>query len=266
VPGALGVMSINQLSLGDTCFSWYIQPDDVALDWIDSGFLDAAAVDGTAFQAAAARGAKLSVVAIPFSDIASNALVARDGLNMLADLRHKALWTTEGSNAHYMLLGALESASVDARDVTLKFATPAGITQAWSQGLVDAAWCSGGYAGHMLYAPHGDDGKMGHVVADAGDAATWGFLSVKVMVVSQRLLASDPDLVTHLVSNLMRTNWDYRASGHDRRRSFTPWAQIIPQDGRDVVAKNWAPGGAYLDALSAYTQLGRFYMPPAIVL
>ena len=132
VPGVLGVMSIDQLSIGDACFSLSHLSGGVALDWIDSGFLDAAVVGGTAFQAAAARGAKVVAVAAPYFDIESNALVARDGLNKLADLRHKTLWVTEGSNAHYLLLGVLETASVDARNVTLKFAAPAGITQAWS--------------------------------------------------------------------------------------------------------------------------------------
>jgi ABC-type taurine transport system substrate-binding protein len=49
-----------------------------------------------------------------------------------------------------MLLGTLQSASVDARDVTLKFSTPEGITKAWDKGDVDAAWCSGGCMGHLV--------------------------------------------------------------------------------------------------------------------
>ena len=62
-------------------------------------------------DAAAARGAKVTVVAVPFTDIESNALVAREGLNLLSDLRHKTLWTVEGSNAHLMLLAVWKSTS-----------------------------------------------------------------------------------------------------------------------------------------------------------
>ena len=149
-PAALGIMG-KSLDFLDACFAFYDQPSGVvALDWVEAGFLDMAVVCSTSFVAAAARGAKVTVVAVPFTDIESNALVAREGLNLLSDLRHKTLWTVEGSNAHLMLLGTLQSASVDARDVTLRFSTPEGITKAWDKGDVDAAWCSGGCMGHLV--------------------------------------------------------------------------------------------------------------------
>ena len=111
-PAALGIMG-KSLDFLDACFAFYDQPSGVvALDWVEAGFLDMAVVCSTSFVAAAARGAKVTVVAVPFTDIESNALVAREGLNLLSDLRHKTLWTVEGSNAHLMLLGTLQSASV----------------------------------------------------------------------------------------------------------------------------------------------------------
>ena len=101
-PAALGSMG-KSLDFLDACFAFYDQPSGVvALDWVEAGFLDMAVVCSTSFVAAAARGAKVTVVAVPFTDIESNALVAREGLNLLSDLRHKTLWTVEGSNAHLM--------------------------------------------------------------------------------------------------------------------------------------------------------------------
>ena len=81
-PAALGIMG-KSLDFLDACFAFYDQPSGVvALDWVEAGFLDMAVVCSTSFVAAAARGAKVTVVAVPFTDIESNALVAREGLNL----------------------------------------------------------------------------------------------------------------------------------------------------------------------------------------
>ena len=71
---ALGIMG-KSLDFLDACFAFYDQPSGVvALDWVEAGFLDMAVVCSTSFVAAAARGAKVTVVAVPFTDIESNAL------------------------------------------------------------------------------------------------------------------------------------------------------------------------------------------------
>lgn len=81
----------KSLDFVDACFAFYDEPSGgVALDWVEAGFLDMAVVCSTSFIGAAARGAKLAIVAVPFTDIESNVLVARNSHEGFVNVRHVA--------------------------------------------------------------------------------------------------------------------------------------------------------------------------------
>jgi len=123
----------KSLDFVDACFAFYDEPSGgVALDWVEAGFLDMAVVCSTSFIGAAARGAKLAIVAVPFTDIESNVLVARNshkGLSTFATSPHTPtrVWSTRSSS------NSRDGARALARAARLNAAGGSGSTAALSK-------------------------------------------------------------------------------------------------------------------------------------
>lgn len=69
----------------------------------------------------------------------AEALVAKDGITTIADLKGKKVAVPLASTTHYSLLAALTDAGVDPEDVDIVDAEPADIVAAWTRGGIDAA-------------------------------------------------------------------------------------------------------------------------------
>ncbi len=189
---ALGLTT--ELDYNGACVANYNQPfGETALARVEAGDLDLAFVDSTSALAAATRAAKVRHVATPLTLMENCALVARRDIRLQADLRHKTIWTAEGSDWHYLLLGTLQSASVDVRDVNIRFgASMEEIAAAWATGRADAAWCADSCLLYLQRTPHPADGVPGHVVVDAGDLIRWGYGTGVVLITRAGFADEEP--------------------------------------------------------------------------
>lgn len=129
-----------------------LKPLGVTVKWAEFQFgpplleaVNAGAIDfGTTGEAppifAQAASDRLAYVANdPPSPKAEAILVPKDSpIQSLADLKGKNIAVAKGSNAHYLLVKALEKGGVAYSDVKLSFLTPADARSAFESGKVDA--------------------------------------------------------------------------------------------------------------------------------
>lgn len=110
------------------------------LEAINVGAIDFGNTGETPPVFAQAAGAPIRYVAYePPAQKGEAILVPKDSaLKSVTDLKGKKVAVAKGSNAHYLLVKALEKAGVKYEDVTPVFLTPADARAAFSSGAVDA--------------------------------------------------------------------------------------------------------------------------------
>ncbi len=110
------------------------------LEAINVGAIDFGNTGETPPVFAQAAGAPIRYVAYePPAQKGEAILVPKDSpLKSVADLKGKKVAVAKGSNAHYLLVKALEKAGVKYEDITPVFLTPADARAAFSSGAVDA--------------------------------------------------------------------------------------------------------------------------------
>jgi sulfonate transport system substrate-binding protein len=110
------------------------------LEAINVGAIDFGNTGETPPVFAQAAGAPIRYVAYePPAQKGEAILVPKDSpLKSVADLKGKKVAVAKGSNAHYLLVKALEKAGVKYEDITPVFLTPADARAAFSTGAVDA--------------------------------------------------------------------------------------------------------------------------------
>ena len=126
--------------------------DDVTVDWqlfesggeVNQAFLAGDLDIGLAGSSPVSRGLSTGIAyEVPWiHDVigSAEALVAREGIDSVADLKGKTIATPIASTAHYSLLAALEDAGLSADDVTIIDAENIQGLAAWTAGDIDAIY------------------------------------------------------------------------------------------------------------------------------
>lgn len=117
---------------------------------------------------------------------AAEALVAKKGINSLADLKGKKIAAPLASTTHYTLLAALKDAGIEEKDVKIVDAEPADIVAAWSRGDIDAA-----YVWNPSLAELVKDG--GTIITDSAEQAKAGHRTYDLAVVSSEFATEFPE-------------------------------------------------------------------------
>jgi sulfonate transport system substrate-binding protein len=129
-----------------------LQPEGVSVSWsefvagpqmleaLNVGSIDFASVGETPPIFAQAAGAPIAYVAYePPAPAAEAILVQKDSpIQNVADLKGKRVALNKGSNVHYLLVRALESAGLNYSDIQPVYLTPGDARPAFDQGKVDA--------------------------------------------------------------------------------------------------------------------------------
>ena len=112
----------------------------VLLEGLNVGSIDFGTVGEAPPIFAQAAGANLVYVGHEPPSPKTEAIVVPKGttLRTLADLRGKKIAVNKGSNAHYLLVKALEKAGIAYTDVQVVFLAPADARAAFERGAVDA--------------------------------------------------------------------------------------------------------------------------------
>lgn len=172
--------------------------DEVTIEWkqFDSGgkvneAVLAGSVDiGLAGSSPVSRGLSSGVpYQVPWIfDVIGNAeaLVARNGIDSVEDLKGKTVATPLASTAHYSLLAALEDAGLEQKDVKIIDAEPDAILAGWKAEDIDAA-----YVWNPVLAELKADG--GSVLVDSAELAAKGKTTYDLAVVSTEFAEKYPD-------------------------------------------------------------------------
>mgnify|MGYP001108679127 CR=1 FL=1 len=118
----------------------------------------------------------------------AEALVAKDGIDAIEDLKGRKVATPLASTAHYSLLAALERAGLSERDVEVVDAEPDDIAAAWSRDDIDAA-----YVWNPTLATLIEQG--GRVLIDSAQLAREGKTTYDLAVVTDAFAARHPQAV-----------------------------------------------------------------------
>lgn len=121
---------------------------DVELKWFDSytdsiNALSSGAIDANSQTlndtlSAVSGGAQLKVVLVNDNSTGNDQIIAREGINSVADLRGKKVAVEEGTVDHYLLLLALEEANLKQEDIELVPMLTDAAATAFVNGEVDA--------------------------------------------------------------------------------------------------------------------------------
>jgi len=117
--------------------------------------VDISRLGSTPTVAAISRKVPIEFIAISGIIVTSERLIAKSGINNVAELKGKRVAFPPGSTAHYALMAALKVNNIPANQLTLVSLTPADMVAAWKRGDIDAAYVWGPFSQTM----EGDGGK-----------------------------------------------------------------------------------------------------------
>ena len=109
-----------------------------SLTALASGAIDANAQTLNDTIASVSGGAKQTVVLVNDNSTGNDKIIARDGINSIADLKGKTIAVEQYTVDHYLLLLALEQAGLTEKDIVLKPLGTANAAAAFKSGAVDA--------------------------------------------------------------------------------------------------------------------------------
>ena len=174
--------------------------DDVTVDWqlfesggqVNQAFLAGDLDVGLAGSSPVSRGLSTGIAyEVPWiHDVigSAEALVAREGIDSVADLKGKKIATPIASTAHYSLLAALADAGLSADDVTIIDAENIQGLAAWTAGDIDAIYTWNPTLAEIK-------GAGGHVLIDSSQLAADGKVTYDLAVVSTDFAKKYPDAV-----------------------------------------------------------------------
>ena len=158
----------------------------------------------------------------------AEALVVKDGISSIADLKGKKVATPLASTSHYSLLAALDRAGLSERDVDVVDAEPDDIYAAWSRGDVDGA-----YVWNPNLAKIVDDG--GRVLLTSEELASEGKTTYDLAVVTNAFAEQHPDAVTTWVQQQDRAVRLIKSDPDAAARAIAAELNITPAEAKAQV-------------------------------
>jgi taurine transport system substrate-binding protein len=155
----------------------------------------------------------------------AEALVVKENIASIEDLRGKTIATPLASTSHYSLLAALDRAGLSERDVDVIDAEPDDIYAAWSRGDIDGAY---------VWNPN-----LARIVADGGrilitseDLSREGRTTYDLAVVTNDFASEHPDAVTTWVAQQDRAVRLIQDSPDEAATAIAAELNISPEEAR----------------------------------
>ena len=159
----------------------------------------------------------------------AEALVVKDDIASIDDLRGKKIATPLASTSHYSLLAALDRAGLSERDVDVIDAEPDDIYAAWTRGDIDGA-----YVWNPNLARIVADG--GRVLISSAELAREGKTTYDLAVVTNEFADKHPDAVTTWVRAQDRAVRLIQDDPDTAARAIGAELNIDPADAKAQVA------------------------------
>lgn len=158
----------------------------------------------------------------------AEALVVKDDIASIEDLKGKKIATPLASTSHYSLLAALDRAGLTERDVDIIDAEPDDIFAAWTRGDIDGA-----YVWNPNLARIVADG--GRVLISSEELSREGKTTYDLAVVTNSFASEHPDAVTTWVQQQDRAVRLIKDSPAEAARAIAAELNIEPADAEAQV-------------------------------
>lgn len=133
---------------------------------------------------------------------ANEALVVREGINDVKDLKGKKAATPFSSTSHLSLVKALEMNGLTPNEITLLDMDTKDIMAAWERGDIDAAYTWEPTLTEIK--------KSGKVLLDSADMAKKGVTTVNIELAHKKFTQKYPELVAEYISALAKAGKLYK--------------------------------------------------------
>ncbi|MBD2329237.1 ABC transporter substrate-binding protein [Alkalinema sp. FACHB-956] len=153
----------------------------------------------------------------------AEALIGKNGVQSIADLKGKKVATPFGSTAHFSLESLLLQEKIDQKDVTILDLQPPDIVAAWQRGDIDASYVWEPNLGKLK-----KDG--GQIITTSADVAKKGIITADVGVVRKEFAEKYPDVVKQYISLLDEAVKLYRTDPKTAIAALAKEINITPAD------------------------------------
>jgi taurine transport system substrate-binding protein len=160
----------------------------------------------------------------------AEALIVKDQIKAIADLKGKKVATPFGSTAHFSLLNLLKLENIDQRDLTLLDLQPPDLIAAWQRGDIDA-----GYVWQPNLSKLQKIG--GTILTTSADLAKKGVVTADVGVVSKEFADQYPDAVKQYVAVLNEAIKTYRSDPDAAAATIATEVGITPQESKSAMTE-----------------------------
>jgi taurine transport system substrate-binding protein len=155
----------------------------------------------------------------------AEALIAKNNISSIKDLKGKKIATPFGSTAHFSLLNVLKLENIKPSEVTILDLQPPDIVAAWKRGDIDAAYVWQPNLTRLI-----DDG--GKILITSADLAEKGVVTADLGLVSKEFLKQYPDAVKKYVDVLNQATEEYRKDPNAAAQALANELKISPEDSK----------------------------------
>ena len=160
----------------------------------------------------------------------AEALIVKNTVKTLADLKGKKIGTPFGSTAHFSLLNLLKLENIDQTALTVLDLQPPDLVAAWQRGDID-----GGYIWQPNLSKLQKAG--GTILKTSADLAKQGVVTADVGVVSKEFADKYPDAVKQYVSVLNEAVKAYRSDPQAAAQSIASELGITPAESKSAMSE-----------------------------
>lgn len=180
-----------------TNFKTFDSGADVIMS-LASGDLDISSLGSSPTTIAVARDVPIKVIAIEM-DLASNeAMIVRDGINLLSDLKGKKIAVPFSSTCHYALMRTLSLYNMDPKSIDILDMGSMEAAGAFKGGMIDGAWVWDPAYTEMV-------NSGGHILITSGMVGKMGYPTWNNIVVRKKFAEKYPEVVAQWVGAFLKT-------------------------------------------------------------
>ncbi len=209
---------------------------DLALQQIDAGNVDFAFIDGSNFIQATVEGVTETTAIYALQNISTTAIASKEPLNDPQDLVGKSFGTVPQSSGRQKIPLVLELNDIDPAQVPIELMDFSVLYPTLFEGTIDTAEVGvpGSWEGAFIAAR--DQGITLHVKL----ISDWGYRDYsKVLIVSDRLINDNPDLVGRMVAAIHEAQADALANATEDQ-IYALVAEKDPTANEEAVKLTWS--------------------------
>lgn len=213
----------------ETSFKTFDSGADVIMS-LASGDLDISSLGSSPTTIAVARNVPIKVIAIEM-DLASNeAMIVRDGINLLSDLKGKKIAVPFSSTCHYALMRTLSLYNMDPKSIDILDMGSMEAAGAFKGGMIDGAWVWDPAYTEMV-------NSGGHILITSGMVGKMGYPTWNNIVVRKKFAEQYPEVVANWLGAFMRTVDFYHENPDEAATVVANQLSMDPNTAKKVMSR-----------------------------